>query len=268
MTTNACIAELPGVTPSHADLMAVFDGKYRREAELGWGPKTRLAYGYFNPDDHYEAIVNKLVRPGTAWADVGCGRDIFPSNPGLARALATRSGFVFGVDPDSNVRENPFVHERFEGTIEDCNTTHRFDLITLRMVAEHIVDPNRSVAKLAELLKPGGLAVVYTVNKWSPVPVVTSLVPNRFHFRFKKVLWGGEERDTFPTAFKMNTRADLATQFRRHGMSEQYFAYLDDCRTFGNFRLLNHLELSLQRLLRSLSIRYPENCLLGIYRKD
>ena len=87
MTTNACIADLPGVTPSHADLMAVFDGKYRREAELGWGPKTRLSYGYFNPDDHYEAIVNKLVRPVTAWADVGCGR----SSP--TRALTWAQNF-------------------------------------------------------------------------------------------------------------------------------------------------------------------------------
>jgi SAM-dependent methyltransferase len=268
MITNAVTAALPEVAPSHEELMAIFNGKYRREAELGWGPRTRLAFGYFNPDDHYEAIVAKLVKPGAAWADVGCGRDIFPSNPGLARELAARSGHVFGVDPDPNVRENPFIHDRFEGTIEDCPTSRRFDLITLRMVAEHIVDPDRSVAKLAELIKPGGLVVIYTVNKWSPVPMLTAMVPNRFHYRFKKVLWGGEERDTFPTAFKMNTRRELAQHFARRGLTEQYFAYLDDCRTFGNFRWLNHAELSLQRLLRSMSIRYPENCLLGIYRKD
>jgi SAM-dependent methyltransferase len=258
---------MPDLAPSQAELLAVFDGKYRRRPELGPAPKRRLSYNYFNPDDHYEAIVAKLVRPQSAWADVGCGRDVFPSNPDLARDLAQRCGFLFGVDPDPNIRINPFVHERFEGLIEDCPTTHRFDLITLRMVAEHVVEPDRSVAKLAELLKPGGLMVIYTPNKWSPVPIATALLPNRFHFSVKKHLWGGEERDTFPTAFKMNTRADLLRHCGRHGLSEVFFAYLDDCRTFGSFRWLNHLELSLQRATRSLSLRYPENCLLGVYRK-
>lgn len=268
MTTKTLTTGHLALTPSRTELIAVFDGKYRREPELGWGPKTRLSYDYFNPDDYYEAIVTKLIQPQSAWADIGCGRDIFPSNAGLARELAQRCSIVFGVDPDPNIRDNPFVSERFEGPVEECTTAHRFDLITMRMVAEHIIDPDRSVGKLAELLKPKGLVVIYTPNKWSPIPIVTALVPNRFHFRFKKLLWGGEERDTFPTAFKMNTRKELERHFMRHGLSEVFFSYVDDCRTFGNFRWLSHAELSLQKLLRSMSTRYPENCLLGVYRKN
>lgn len=267
MTIHVAASDDPALTPTRLELMAVFDGKYRREPELGWGPRTRLSYGYFNPDDYYEALVAKLVRPDSKWADVGCGRDIFPSNTALAKELARRSGFVFGIDPDPNVRDNPYLHERFEGPVEDCLTPHRFDLITMRMVAEHIVDPDRSLAKVAELLNPGGQVVIYTPNRWSPIPVLTALVPNRFHFRIKKVLWGGEERDTFPTAFRLNTRAELARHCGRHGLAEVFFAHLDDCRTFGNFKWLNHAELAAQRMLRSLSLRYPENCLLGVYRK-
>lgn len=268
MTIHVSVSQGLALTPTQQELMAVFDGKYRREPRLGWGPKTRLSYGYFNPDDYYEAIVAKLVQPQSKWADVGCGRDIFPSNSGLAKELAKRSGFVLGIDPDPNVRDNPYIHERFEGPVEECSTPHRFDLITMRMVAEHIVDPDRSLAKVAEMLAPGGQAVIYTPNKWSPIPIVTALVPNRFHFRIKQLLWGGEERDTFPTAFKLNTRKDLARYCSRHGLSEVFFAHLDDCRTFGAFKWLNHVELTAQRILRSLSIRYPENCLLGVYRKN
>ena len=253
--------------PSREELLAIFERKYRRAAVMGWGPKMRLDFGYFNPDDHYEAIVARLVKPETWWADIGCGRDIFPSNPDLAKELSARAAFVFGIDPDPNIQQNTLIREAFEGMVEDCDTAHRFDLITLRMVAEHIVDPDRTVAKLAQLAKPGGLVVVYTPNKWAPVSVLAALVPNRFHYRIKRLFWGGEERDTFPTAFKLNTRATLSHYFQRHGMAEVFFAHLDDCRTFNNFRRLNYMELTVQRFLHSKGWNYPENCLLGVYRK-
>ena len=267
MTNTMAAPQRLMLTPTVQELQAVFDIKYYQEAQLGPGPETRLSFGYFNPDDQYEAIVAKLLQPGASWADVGCGRDIFPSNLPLARQLAARSGYVFGVDPDPNIRDNTVISEGFEGMVEECTTSHRFDLITLRMVAEHIVDPDRAMRKIAEMLKPGGLAVIYTPNKWSPVPVITRLVPNRYHYKVKRLLWDGEARDTFPTAFKLNTRKALAHHCENNGLAEAYFAYLDDCRTFDSYHWLNVAELSLQKMLRSVSIRYPETCLLGVYRK-
>ena len=48
---------------SGEELRAIYDSKYVRGARVGWGPKMRLAFGYFTPDDHYEALVSKLVTP-------------------------------------------------------------------------------------------------------------------------------------------------------------------------------------------------------------
>jgi SAM-dependent methyltransferase len=255
------------VAPSHDELLAVWNGKYRQAETIGWGPRQRLAFSYFNPDDHYEAIVDKLVQPGIEWADIGCGRDTFPSNRPLAQRLFQRAGFVLGIDPDPNIRENAFVTERYEGAVENCTIGRRFDLITMRMVAEHIAEPDRAMAKIAELLKPGGILVIYTPNKWSPVPILTRLIPNRLHWRVKRLLWDAQARDVFPTAFKLNTRQDLALCTHSNGLHEIHFAHLDDCRTFDSYRWLNYFELSLQRLLRKFRLRYPENCLLAIYRK-
>src|SRR5262245_22453478 len=103
--------------------MAVFDAKYRRTRELAWGPKLRLDFGYFVPDDYYEALVTKLVQPGTWWADVGCGRYVFPSNEALAERLSQRCGFLFGIDPDPNIRDNKIISEGFEGVVENCETS-------------------------------------------------------------------------------------------------------------------------------------------------
>ncbi len=60
--------------------MAVFRQKYSRTATR-LGPANALDYGYFTPDDHYEALVGKLLTDGADWCDVGCGRNIFPENP-------------------------------------------------------------------------------------------------------------------------------------------------------------------------------------------
>ena len=111
------------LSPSKSELIAIFDTKYSRTAVMGWGPRMRRDFDYFTPDDQYEAIVAKLVGNGTWWADIGCGRDIFPSNPELAKTLSERSGFLFGVDPDPNIRDNPFIREGFEGIVEDTTPT-------------------------------------------------------------------------------------------------------------------------------------------------
>lgn len=252
---------------SRDELVELFDLKYRGGPELGPDPARRLRFDYFNPDDHYEALVRRLVTPETRWLEIGCGRNVFPSNAALARELADRCALLVGVDPDETVEENPFVHEKVRGMVEDLDPASRFDLVTMRMVAEHVADPEHMLASLARLVVPGGVVVVYTINRWSPVPIVTKVTPFALHHPLKYVLWRSESKDTFPTTFRMNTRTTLARLFADAGFSEDGFWYLDDCRTFQRFRPLNVLELSLRSALHRVGLRYPENCLLGVYRR-
>jgi SAM-dependent methyltransferase len=224
--------------------------------------------GHFNPDDHYEALVERLVERGCSWLDVGCGRNLFPSNERLARMLADRCGLLVGVDPDPTLLENPFVHLKVRVGLEDFEPETSFDLVTMRMVAEHVKDPERLAKTLSRCAAAGGRVVVYTVNRFSPVPIITSAVPFSLHHPAKRILWGTESKDTFPTYFRMNTRRRLRKIFESAGFHEDFFAYLDDCRTTGAFRLLQWLELAAWRTLRILGLHYPENCLLGVYRKS
>jgi SAM-dependent methyltransferase len=255
------------VPAAPARLAKVFRQKYGEAARLGWGPAMRQRFGYYSPDDHYEAVVDELVGAGTRWLDVGCGRELFPSNRGLAAELAQRCARLVGVDPDATLAENPFVHERVQAAFEDYDGGSAFDLVTLRMVAEHVAAPARVAAAIARALVPGGLAVVYTVDAWSPMPLLTRLAPMSLRHVVKRWLWRTEEKDTFPTVFAMNTRGRLARLMGEAGLSEVGFAWLDDCRTFGRFAAGQWCELSLRRVLRGLRLRYPERCLLGVYRR-
>jgi hypothetical protein len=65
----------------------------------------------------------------------------------------------------------------------------------------------------------------------------------------------------------MNTRRQLARLFSAAGFREAHFAYLDDCRLLARFRFLNLCELAAWRLWKTLGLKYPENCLLGVYER-
>lgn len=248
------------------DLYQLFLIKYGHPESVGWSPRRRLRFSYYQPGDYYEAIVDKLVTTSTAWVDVGGGRAIFPQNEKLSKHLAQRCKKMVAVDPSPNVHEHPCAHERHQSLFEEFETEERFDLATFRMVAEHVVNPDVVLAKLGQIMKPGGTVIIYTINKFSPVPIITYLMPFSIHFKIKKFFWGGEESDTFPVVYRMNTRRELYKLFARHGFVEKDFLYLDDLSVFSRFKFLNLCELMIWKILNSIGLRYPENNLLGIYR--
>ena len=160
-----------------------------------------------------------------------------------------------------------YVHHRFQTAIEHYDTNLRFDLATFRMVVEHVDDPDAIVRALNTLLVPGGLAVVFTINRSSPISLVSRALPFRLHSPIKRLFWGGDDKDTFPVRYKMNSREALHQCFSAHGFDEAAFDYLDDLSTWLLYRRLNYIEIQAWRLFRALGLPYPENCLLGVYRK-
>jgi 2-polyprenyl-3-methyl-5-hydroxy-6-metoxy-1,4-benzoquinol methylase len=153
-------------------LRKITDSDLRGNAELRYGNlesvgpmiRRRLAYNYYAPIEHYETLIAQLVTARTNWLDVGCGRHLFPGNTSLARVLAHRCNLLVGLDPDETINDNPFVHQKVQGLLEDYRPNVPFDLVTLRMVAEHIADPHSVVRALSELCAPGGRVVVFTVS--------------------------------------------------------------------------------------------------------
>ena len=61
--------------------------------------------------------------------------------------------------------------------LTEYKTTHKFDLITLRMVAEHIEDPMETISALGRLMKRHSKVIIYTPFLWSPIPILTRLIP-------------------------------------------------------------------------------------------
>jgi SAM-dependent methyltransferase len=224
-------------------------------------------FGYHTADSWYETTVDRLVDQECFWIDVGGGASLFPNNPALAKSLADRCSLLVGVDPSDNIAENSLVQERAQCFIEDYEDQRQFDVATLRMVAEHIQHPERVVASLARLMKPGGKVVVLTPNRWSITSIAASVLPYRMHQLLTGFLWKTRDEDVFPTVYAMNTRRQLRAVFEQGGFKEAAFSHLDNCGILQRFRWLYFGELLAWRAFRACGLKYPQNNLLGVYEK-
>jgi len=233
----------------------------------GEGPRIRKSYAYFTPEDYYQASIATILKKGDKWLDIGCGRDIFPDNKRLANILAARAKEIVGVDPSPNILDNELLSRSYNGYTDSVKEESYYDLVTLRMVAEHVSDPEDLVTHIERISASGAHVIVYTIYKWSPVSLITKLTPFWAHHAPKRFFWNTEERDTFPVEYKMNTKKQLDEVFLHRNFENIHFTYLDDCRTLAKFKIANHVELLLRKFLNHFNLHYPEVCILSIYRK-
>jgi len=105
---------------------------------------------------------------GLTVADIGCGGGI------LAEALAELGAKVTGIDPAPNNIEVARRHAAKSGLdIDYRNITaealaesgESFDIVTALEVIEHVEGPKAFVATLAQLVKPGGLLFLATIDR-------------------------------------------------------------------------------------------------------
>lgn len=242
----------------------------RHGADGSVGPLVRIRRKreYYTPEEYYECVLDALVNEDTRWLDVGCGRDLLPMNTALATRLAGRCRHLAGIDPSPNVLDNVFLDEKHQAGVEDFHSGEPFDLISFRMVIEHIENPTACVQALHRLSRPGSTIVLYTPHRYSLLSMAATIVPNRAHHTFKRLLWNTEERDTFPTFYRMNTREALQAVFEPAGFGIAGCWSLDDATVLHALGRLARLELLTWSSMRLLRIPYPERNLLAIFVRN
>ncbi|WP_201598439.1 bifunctional 2-polyprenyl-6-hydroxyphenol methylase/3-demethylubiquinol 3-O-methyltransferase UbiG [Psychrobacter vallis] len=131
--------------------------------------------GYQNDhDSHNMAAVNKTADTGLAGKkvlDVGCGGGI------LSESMARRGADVTGIDLGTENLKAAALHAEQSGLedtlryqhipVEDLAKTHagQFDVVTCMEMLEHVPDPSSIVQACFELLAPGGVCVLSTINR-------------------------------------------------------------------------------------------------------
>ena len=196
--------------------------------------RPEVAAGGILRDDgeiHFYVRVNALLRPDMTVLDYGAGRGaVFSSNEfALRETLAKLQGKVqkvIGVDVDDGVLQHPYLDEKH---VMEINTPipvadESIDLIIAHWVFEHVENPAQLAHEFFRILRPGGWICARTPHRWSYVGLATCLIPQRIQIALLRLIKPTfEERDKFPTVYRLNSLGALNRYFPRSQWSN--FSY-------------------------------------------
>jgi len=181
--------------------------------------------------------VAESLPQGGSVLDIGAGEGL----SGPLQRVRRRAAHITGVDPSPCVSLNRQLDEYHQMSLEEFGPSHRdhFDLAFSVFVLEHVAHPQEFARACASVLKPGGIVMGMTVNKWhyfgfttwatTRLGISEWLLPRVRH----DVLI---ERYHYPTEYRFNTvrtvsrlLADAgftAVEIRMWDLPEMYTPYL------------------------------------------
>ena len=178
------------------------------------------------------------------------------------KGIASR---VCGIDPDERVLTNPCLDEGKVAFVEDVPYPNEsFDLIFADNVVEHLPEPEKVFSEVYRLLRPGGVFLAKTPNKYHYMPLIARFTPHRFHEWVNK--WRGREGgDVFPTKYQANTEGDIRKLALSAGLKVNQIQHIEGRPEYLRMSFVTYIPgLLYERLVNSLSFLVRFRILLVI----
>ena len=135
--------------------------------------------------------------------------------------LASHCKTLIGMD--IGVTSNRNIQRLVQGSVYALPfADDTLDLITFRMVLEHLARPHHAFAECARCLCPGGAIVVITPNLLNYAilgnAVATKLLPDRLRLHIVRASDSRAAADIFPVFYKANTMPHLVELLNSSGL--------------------------------------------------
>ena len=194
-------------------------------------PRHRVAF--------HREVVARLSETGRV-LDLGCGRNL------ELAGYRTAQRDVWGVD----FQAHPHLsHAEWFRLLDAAGTipfpAGHFDIVAACWVLEHVREPQRFMAEVERVLRPGGWLIALTVSGHHYVTWVTravSFLPEGVVHRLVRRLYKREAHDRFPAYYRMNTvrrltRACAGTSLEVEGIGrfadQGYFGFSNAARSIA-----------------------------------
>lgn len=179
------------------------------------------------------------------------------------------AGRVCGVDLDPRVVSNAMLDE---GRVANADSipydSNLFDVVFSDNVLEHVSDPLAVFREVVRVLKPGGVFLFKTPNKWHYMPTIARITPHGFH-QYVNRMRGRAVVDTFPTLYRANSNGLIQRLSDQSGLLVERIERIEGRPEYLRMTWPTYLVgLAYERLVNSAEIFAPFRILLvGCLRK-
>lgn len=146
----------------------------------------------------YNDTLKSMLSEDSVWLDAGCGENEnvaqfgFNCRAAIGIDLIKPNNHSNALFVQADLRTLPFPNDYA-------------DLITFRMVVEHIQFIKEEFSDILRVLKKNGKLLILTTNIWSPVILFPRLLPFKLKKFAIKLLFPIEGQDIFPTYHRFNS---------------------------------------------------------------
>ena len=170
----------------------------------------------------YASLIAEHLSPYTLWLDAGCGSRLLEDDMDpLENWLVAHCKSILGMDVGLPSHRN--IESLVQGSLYQLPfSDNSLDLITCRMVVEHLDQPAEAFVEVARCLRPEGALIVVTPNILNYAifgnALATKVMPEKLRLRIVHASDSRANEDIFPVRYKANTMPRLLELMNLSGL--------------------------------------------------